>query len=68
MPNTITLQGEIYTIDSLDPEKMDPGIVWAAKDIDEFFTGPYPGGFTADEQGMRLVRVDWKSLNGKVRK
>jgi hypothetical protein len=55
-----SFQGEIYAIESLDPEKRDPAIAWAAKDIDSFFTGGYPGGFTADEQGMRLVRVEWE--------
>lgn len=47
---------------------MDPGIAWAAKEIDGFFTGPYPGGFMAEEKGMRLVRMDWKEMNPKVRK
>ena len=65
---TSKFSAEIYPIESLDPDKMDAGVAWAAKKIDTFFTGPYPGGFTAEEKGMRLVRMDWKEMSSKVRK
>ena len=46
---------------------MDLERALAARDIDEFFTGLYPGVMT-EEKVMRLVGVRLEELNGKVRR
>ena len=66
---TAQLSFESYPIDNLDePEKLDPGVRWAAKELDVFFDEvPYPGGFSASEEGFRVLRIDFADLNAKVR-
>lgn len=51
-----------------DPENPDPGWAWAAERLDACQHGPYPGGFSADEEGWRILRVDFETLPEPVRK
>lgn len=59
------LDAESMPFDSSDP---DPGWAWAAERLDACQHGPYPGGFSADEEGWRLLRVEFGDLAEPVRK
>jgi hypothetical protein len=50
---------EIYTIKS-------PEVQQAAKEMDQFFTGPYPEWFHPENGDELRVDIDYDVLNGKV--